>query len=90
MIKDVLAGIRRGTATDTDALAMSLGLHRSALMARLEFLVDEGYPEVMGVQCACSPPCSGCGSAPDADAGSDCPQIYTLTTKGEQFIEQKD
>lgn len=48
MIKDVPAGIRRGTTTD--ALAMSLGLQRSTLIARLEFLVDEGHPEVRKVQ----------------------------------------
>jgi len=88
MIQDVLSGIRRGTTTD--ALAMSLGLQRSTLMAMIEFLVDERYLEVVRVACACSPSCSGCMCAPDADAGSDCSRIYTLTAKGERFIAQKD
>lgn len=91
MIKDVLLKIRSGTATDTDTLATSLGLQRSALMARLEFLVDERYLEVVGNSCDCSTSCFGCGGAQGTgakDAGSDCSGIYTLTTKGEQFIAQ--
>ncbi len=86
MIKDVLAGIRRGTTTDV--LARELDLKRSTLLARLEFLVDEGHLTVVGVQCSCAPSCPGCAGA--TDAGSDRPRIYTLTTKGERFIEQKD
>lgn len=81
VMKKVLSRIKNGDTIDT--LARELGMNRSTLLAMIDFMVDEGYLEMVDMRCVCS------GSpVPTCSAGChDSAKIYMLTSKGEEKLK---
>ena len=81
---EVLSRIENGTTLDM--IARDLDMNRSTLLAMIEFLVDEGYLEGVGVGCSCSTSrlCEQCRGT---NTGHEM-AVYTLTGKGMGMVER--
>ncbi|MEA1907467.1 MAG: FeoC-like transcriptional regulator [Euryarchaeota archaeon] len=83
-MEEVLSRIKNGTTIDT--IARELDMNKSTLLAMIEFLVDEGYLESVGVGCSCATSrlceqCRGTNAGPEM-------AMYTLTGKGMDMVER--
>ena len=66
-MKELLSKIEEGSTIDD--LADELNMNKSTVLAMIEFMLDEGYLEVVKVHCGCSmSPGSGCGCDTECDS----------------------
>nr|QNO41248.1 hypothetical protein APGBGGHG_00031 [Methanosarcinales archaeon ANME-2c ERB4]QNO41675.1 hypothetical protein DEHNNBFE_00031 [Methanosarcinales archaeon ANME-2c ERB4]QNO48382.1 hypothetical protein DIKIFDFJ_00009 [Methanosarcinales archaeon ANME-2c ERB4] len=83
-MEEVLSRIENGTTIDM--IARELDMNKSTLLAMVDFLVDEGYLEVVGAGCSCATSrlceqCRGTNAGPEM-------AMYMLTVKGIGMIER--
>lgn len=83
-MKELLSKIEDGSTIDD--LADDLNMNRSTVIAMIEFMIDEGYLEVVKMHCGCSmPPGSGCECDTVCDSGM---KIYALTEMGRNLASE--
>ncbi|MEA1870080.1 MAG: hypothetical protein U9N09_08075 [Euryarchaeota archaeon] len=81
---EVLSRIENGTTIRS--IVRELAMNRHTLLAMIEFMVDEQYPEQVDMHCSCSTSnlCDRC-QCRGADTGHGM-AMYVLTSKGIRFI----
>ena len=84
-MKELLSKIEDGGTIDD--LAAELNMNKSTVLAMIEFMLDEGYLEVVKVHCGCSAsPGLGCGCNTKCDSET---KIYVLTEKGRYLVSER-